>query len=251
MATVTTTFSSEANLETAFSAANGSTGLASAVNLSVKAWDNLFAASAASFSANSYTLQSGTLTNGDIFSIRGSNLGTSSAIMTQIDYGFASTGVAVSQYGSITSPYTGYLDKVIVSSSNGGTVTLIVNDNVAFYSKNNIFGGSSHISSATIDFNGAQSTFSGSLNATTTTVGQLNSQTNISGTLSSASLAYAGQSIQVSNIDANFSSSSYFSYSPDVFFANILSGNDTVSGSTGNEYLVGYAGHDSLLSTPI
>ena len=239
MANVVSSFSSAADFESAYLDVNSSLSLASAVSLGLGAYNNAFFGTAASVSSASYSYVSGTLDNGDRFSEWGSNLTSRPNVVTHLDYTFVSTGISVSLFGNVSiNPAgfaSGYIDKVIVSSTSYGTVTITGYDDVSSTA-------ASTISSVTWNHNGAEASASGSVAADVSVVDG-HYQPTITGAYTAMSMVFAGQSMQLSN--ANVAASSIFS-SANAFLAYALESSDAIAGSGGNTYLSGFAGNDSI-----
>jgi hypothetical protein len=194
MAIVTTSFNAN-GIQAASSAYLSSWNLSLAVTWGVAALDNANNLILASTTTSSPGFISGKLTNGDSVSFWGSNLNVYPATFTHLDYTFASQGVTVSLYGNVTKStvggsQTGYIDKVIVSSTNEGTITIQGYDDVASTSP-------SIISSAVSNLNGIQISGSGSVTASTTIVGGYY-QTTLGGSYSSVALVDGDQTMQLS-----------------------------------------------------
>jgi len=204
------------------------------------AYDNAHVLSATSYSITSSSRLAGTLTNGDQFSVFGSNLTGYPHTTTQLDYIFPAQGVSVSLFGSISQSApnrseTGFINKVVVSAAPYGSITINGFDNVALV-------GDGTISSVTYNVGGATFVASGALTGSISIVNGFY-QASVAGTYNSGSLSYAGQTIQLSNIavDAHAQFASV-----EGLLSNLLAGSDTVNGTTGSEFLSGYGGNDTL-----
>jgi Ca2+-binding RTX toxin-like protein len=241
MATVTTNFSSPGSLETGWAAVNSGYTLADGLVWGQAAYDYANYYAVRSYSAISSSHVAGTLVNGDLFSAAGSNLTGYPYTIAKLDYTFVAQGVTASLAGAISqsSAYaneTGYINKLAVSSTPHGSITINGYDNVSLL-------GDGTISRVTWNVNGAILTASGALTEYVYVDANGFYQASITGTYSSATLSYAGQTIQFNGISVD--ADSHFASANDLL-SSILSGNDTVNGASGNDFLSSHAGNDTL-----
>lgn len=211
-----------------------------AINWSVAAYDYYLFYKITATTVSSDTVITGTLSNGDKISIKGSGLTTTSASISQIDYTFVQDEVNVSLFGNVSAKtgvtsQTGFFNKVTVSSVSNGLITVTGFDDVAVATGRTV-------SSVTVDFNGVSLTTSGSLIASTSTAtGEY--VTSFTGNYTASTVSYAGHSLQLTNITVP---GSLELINLDTLLSSALSGPDAIIGSNNNDYLVGFGGNDTI-----
>jgi Ca2+-binding RTX toxin-like protein len=211
-----------------------------AINWSVAAYDYYLFYKITATTVSSDTLISGTLSNGDKISVKGSGLTTANATISQIDYTFVTDEVNVSLFGNVSAKtgvtsQTGFFNKVTVSSVGNGLITVTGFDDVAVATGRTV-------SNVTLDFNGVSLTTTGSLISTTsTTSGEY--VTTFTGNYTASTVNYAGRSLQLSNITVP---GSLELVNLDTLLSSALSGPDVINGSNNNDYLVGFGGNDTI-----
>ena len=211
-----------------------------AINWSVAAYDYYLFYKITATTVSSDTLITGTLSNGDKISIKGSGLTTANATISQIDYTFVQDEVNVSLFGNVSAKtgvtsQTGFFNKVTVSSVSNGVITVTGFDDVAVATGRTV-------SNVTVDFNGVSLTTSGSLIASTSTAtGEY--VTSFTGNYTASSVSYAGHSLQLTNITVP---GSLELINLDTLLSSALSGTDAIVGSNNNDFLVGFGGNDTI-----
>ena len=211
-----------------------------AINWSVAAYDYYLFYKITATTVSSDTLITGTLSNGDKISIKGSGLTTTNATISQIDYTFVQDEVNVSLFGNVSAKtgvtsQTGFFNKVTVSSVSNGVITVTGFDDVAVATGRTV-------SNVTVDFNGVSLTTSGSLIASTSTAtGEY--VTSFTGNYTASSVSYAGHSLQLTNITVP---GSLELINLDTLLSSALSGTAAIVGSNNNDYLVGFGGNDTI-----
>ncbi len=243
MATITNSFATLNSINNTRQAlANANLNLFNGMINAYNSYNNAFSNAYRTYDTLTSTKVSGYLTNGDYGTAYGNNLMSFPMTLTQGDYIFSSSNVAVTFYGSVSrnsvySSPTGYLNKIIVRSGND---SVLINGYVD--ASGNQAGS---ISSFEIKTPTATFSATGDLSTKVTNDYYGSSNLTLSGDLTSMSLSSGTQSIQLSGIKVDVMSLSQYADFND-FLANTMSGNDNVTGSSGAEYLMGYASNDNL-----
>jgi Ca2+-binding RTX toxin-like protein len=243
MATITNSFATLNSINNTRQAlANANLNLFNGMVNAYNSYNNAFSNSYSTYDSVSSSKVAGTLTNGDYGIAYGSNLTAFPMTLTQGDYIFAGSNVAVTFYGSVSranaySLPTGYLNKIIVSSGND---SVLINGYVD--AAGNKAGS---ISSFEIKTPSATFSAAGNLSAKVTYDYYGSGNLTLSGDLTSMSLSSGTENIQLSGIKVDVMSLSKYANFND-FLAATMNGNDNVTGTNASEYLTGYAGNDNL-----
>jgi Ca2+-binding RTX toxin-like protein len=238
MASVSTNFTSLASVESAVNTLETqSLSLTDACLAAAQSFDNVsyYEIAYATFASDSQIV--GYLTNGDYISIYGTNFTGYPITLTRIDYSFASSGVDVSLFGSIsqateTSDTTGVLTKVIVNDGLS-RFTMIGRDNIAVENESVFTSLVFQYGSISVTYNGTFLDFDDY------------STDDISGRITSTTLKYGAYALTISGLNVDLNALDAL-VTPDDFLNFVLAGNDTVTGTAAGEFLAGYGGADVL-----
>ncbi|MEI7839053.1 MAG: calcium-binding protein [Methylococcaceae bacterium] len=239
---ITTSFPTLTSLNDARTAVlSTSLPLITAINYAHQAYNNAFYYSYSTYDSASSSKVAGTLKNGDYGVAYGNSLTAFPMTITQGDYTFAGSNIAVTFYGSVSrlngySYPTGYLDKIIVNSGQA----IVTTNGYVDVSANN--GGT--LSDFKVQNGPASLSGVGDFNVQSTGNVFSGYQSSISGTLSTLTLSSGSNAITIGGSINLKSLSSYSSFTD--FLAATMSGNDNVTGTNASEYLMGYAGNDNL-----
>lgn len=239
MASITTNFSSLNSIDSARQQiVDSGFSLIDALDWGYLAFKSAYLYGFSSYDTRTSAKVSGYLTNGHYAIAEGNTMYPTN--ITHGYYSFTGLGItcdfygSVSQYNQYSNP-VGYLRKLIVNSGQS-TVTISGYDDVTsaqetfsnFEVKNSqtIFSGGGDFSAVMSNNNGIYGT-------------------SLTGNLNSLILSSGSNSINLSGINVDISSiSKYTSFTG--FLENVMGGNDVVTGTNFSEYLMGYAGNDTL-----
>ena len=232
MATVTSNFTSLVGLNAAYSPIFGGWSLTDAAVKASAAYSIAKNFTVGTLTSTSVTGTFTTSTSGDSsFEMKGSGFLTNTWKTTELSLDLPAYSATL--YGSISTTVssgaqTGSITKVILDNDTQGKITLT--------GSSDITKTTATISSVTWEQNGAKLVCSGSVSFNTQTLA-------MSGHYTSEVLTFNGQTITLSNINVDATSTI-----PgfDTFFTVALAGDDVVNGSTGGDYLAGYGGNDTL-----
>lgn len=184
------------------------------------------------FTGASNTLVSGVLSNGDTFHFTGSNLLGYPSTLNSFSYSSA-TGVTLNASGALTvqdktSASTGSLTTIAIQDSNTG---------ISYSYQGNFTVNDMQINQMTVGTNDYMLTFTGDL--------RLDHNDMPVGTINSLSLTIDGQTNSIEGISLDINSLMQTS-DYDSLLAQVMSGDDTITGGNGNDQLQGYDGNDAI-----
>jgi Ca2+-binding RTX toxin-like protein len=235
MANVTSNFTSLASIDAVNTSLDQGVSLIDSISSATDSYDNAVDLDLVSGSESS-TYVTGTLSNGDIIEVFGSNLLGFPFAVTQINYSFTSLGLQVALYGSVSiaddfSEPTGYIDHFVVTS---GEAQVTLDGYI------DVTGSVATFTSFTVEYGSAFMTVNGSFQVDTAPA-----TPEVSGTVTSVTIGDGTHQATISDIDVSFAN--FDSYeNADQFLAGAQAGNDSVTGTSGSELLMGYGGADTL-----
>lgn len=230
MATVTSSFQSMAQINSAVSILNSGYSTDELMDLSDTVFDRIFELEVSSYTETPQKI-SLWFSNGDAAFIYGSNLTGYTPYINKIEYIFVE-GVNLVVNCAISVSGTGYVSGLISQASLSDSQ----HNTISFYGNLTIdeYGSGGSISTVTWDVGGVHLEINGSFSEYDENV-------------NSATLAYNGMSTQASGLDVDLAI--FETGSGEEIMQAILAGNDLVTGNGASVSLFGFSGSDTLVGS--